>query len=252
MRKGSLLILLALFFAISSPSRVYAAGNVRMVSHSIFYDILNTLWVVGEVENVGDMPTTFTKITATFYNASNEIVAIEDGYTALDVLLPGRKSPFSISLLESQGSLKVHNYSLSVSWNNFPQGKIQALVFLTNSSTINGMNYMHVIGVIKNMGTLTSRYTKVIATFYDSSGVVVGEGWDYTEPSNIPPNGTATFDVELIYPQQVMKVASYSLTTESLDYALIPEFSTQLIVGFIIITSILLAVIKTYQRQTKK
>lgn len=247
MKKRNLVMLLVLL-SMFPMSRVYAAGNVRIVSHSMFYDALNALWVVGEVENIGDMPTEFTKITATFYNASNEIVAIEDGYTELDVLLPGRKSPFSILLLESEGSLKVYNYSLSVSWDNFPQGKTEALVFLSNSSTIDGMNHMHVMGFIKNTGTLTSRFTKVVATFYDSSGIVVGVEWDYTEPSDIPPNGTATFDVELIHPQQVMKVASYSLTAESSDYALIPELPTQLIVSFIIITSILWVLIKTYKR----
>ena len=100
-----------------------ALGSVNILSHSSFYDSLNTLWVVGEVENIGDMATQFTKVTATFYNSSNQVVAVETGYTEIDVLLPGRKSPFSIMLLKSSGSLEVYNYSLTVSWDNYAAGK---------------------------------------------------------------------------------------------------------------------------------
>jgi hypothetical protein len=54
-------------------------------------------------------------------------------------------------------------------------------------------------------------FAKAIATFYDASGTVVGEEWDYTEPSDINSNQTAAFDIELIYTQQVMKVALLSM-----------------------------------------
>ena len=37
---------------------------------------------------------------------------------------------------------------------------------------------------------------------------------------------TGTFDIELIYPSQIAMVASFSLTAEAENYALIPEFST--------------------------
>jgi len=84
---------------------------------------------------------------------------------------------------------------------------------------------MHVLGEIKNTGSLTARFTKAIATFYDANGTVVGEASSYTEPSDINSNQTAAFDIELIYTQQVMKVASYTLTAESIDYALIPEYN---------------------------
>jgi hypothetical protein len=227
MRKvGIVAALILMFFAFCSFFQsAKALGNVKILSHSSFYDSLNTLWVVGEVENTGDMATQFTKVTATFYNSSNQVVAVETGYTEIDVLLPGRKSPFSIMLLKSSGSLEVYNYSLTVSWDNYAAGKPLALQFLSNSSTIDGRGHMHVLGEIKNTGSLTARFTKVIATFYDANGTVVGEEWDYTEPSDISPNQTAAFDIELIYTQQVMKVASYTLTAESMEYALIPEYN---------------------------
>jgi hypothetical protein len=187
MRKvGIVAALILMFFAFCSFFQsAKALGNVKILSHSSFYDSLNTLWVVGEVENTGDMATQFTKVTATFYNSSNQVVAVETGYTEIDVLLPGRKSPFDIMLSESDGSLKVYNYSLTVSWDNYAAGKPLALQILSNSSRIDELGYMHVLGEIKNTGSLTARFTKAIATFYDANGTVVGEASSYTEPSDI-------------------------------------------------------------------
>ncbi|MCW4034136.1 MAG: hypothetical protein NWF03_02090, partial [Candidatus Bathyarchaeota archaeon] len=44
-------------------------------------------------------------------------------------------------------------------------------------------------------------------------------------PSDLAANQTATFDVELIY-ADASNVASYSITAESENYALVPEFPT--------------------------
>jgi hypothetical protein len=208
------------FIALLPP--VQALGDVRVVSSSSFYDSLDALWVVGEVENIGDMATDFTKVTATFYDSSNQVIDSDYGYADLDVLLPDRKSPFSILFLESQGSLNVHNYTLSVSWDDQPAGKTEGIEILSSSDYIDGSNHMHVTGEVKNQGTLNANFTKVFVTFYDSQGTVVGTDYDYTEPTHLTPQETATYDVELIYAQQVAKVASYSLTAESTQYAYSP------------------------------
>jgi len=244
--------LILMFFAFSCVFQsAEALGNVDILSHSSFYDSLNTLWVVGEVENTGDMATQFTKVTATFYNSSNQVVAVETGYTEIDVLLPGRKSPFSIMLLKSSGSLEVYNYSLTVSWDNYAAGKPLALQILSNSSRIDELGYMHVLGEIKNTGSSTARFTKAIATFYDANGTVVGEASSYTEPSDINSNQTAAFDIELTYTQQVMKVASYTLTAESMDYALIPEYNQTTISLIALLTLTLTLIISKHKRHTR-
>lgn len=249
-RTAIVILILAVFASgvFSPPVRVvgYRVGFVRIVSHSSFYNIFNTLWVVGEVANEGeDMATTFTEITATFYNATGQIVAVEVGYADLDILLTGRKSPFEVLLTETEGSLQVHNYTLTVSWSNYAAGKPIGLEILSNSSNIDETGYMHVTGVIKNIGTMPATFTEVMATFYDESGTVVGADSEYTEPLHLTPNQTGIFDVELIYTQQVMKVASYSLTAESIQYSIIPEFpSTISLLLLMLIISLLITLAK--------
>lgn len=247
MREKCLLIagfLFVLFGLIVVSKPVQALGDVRIVSHSSFYSILNTLYVVGEVENTGDMATKFTKVTATFYNSLNQVIAMEYGYASLDILLPGRKSPFSVMLHEWDGSLNVHNYTLSVSWDNYAAGKALGLEILSSSNYTDEYGNFHVTGEIENQGTLEARYAKAFVTFYDSDGVVVGEDSDFTDPTHIPPSEKGAFDVELIYDQQVMKVASYSLSAESLEYGLIPEFPMFLILPLFVITTLLIIILR--------
>jgi hypothetical protein len=245
-----ILIFLAGCFLASSVQSTKALGDVRLVSHSSFYNTINTLWVVGEVENTGDMATQYVKISAAFYNSTNELVATGYGYTSLDVVLPGRKSPFDILLSESEGSLKVHNYSLTVSWDDYAMGKPIGLEILSNSSYIDAYGYMIVDGEIKNTGNLVANYTEVIATFYDADGTVVGCDFDYTDPTHLAPSQTATFKINLIYTQQVMKVASYSLTAESMQYAIIPEFPAIITLPLFIVLTLLALVFarKSFRR----
>lgn len=217
-----LLVMVGLIGISSVP--VQALGEVKINSHSSFYSILNTYYVVGEVENTGDMATRFTKITATFYNSSNQVIAIEDGYASIDVLLPGRKSPFSVMFNEWDGSLNVQNYTLSVSWDNYAAGKALGLEILLSSNYVDTYGNFHVTGEIENQGTVEARFAKAYVTFYDSDGVVVGEDWAFTEPLDLAPSAKGVFDVELIYEQQVMKMATYELSAESSEYGLIPEF----------------------------
>ena len=54
--------------------------------------------VVGEVENNTPTLAKFVKVTGTFYNGGNEVVATEFTYTSPQDLDPGDKAPFEIIL----------------------------------------------------------------------------------------------------------------------------------------------------------
>ena len=99
---------------------------------------------------------------------------------------------------------------------------------------------------------MQTKFTKVNATFYDSTETIVGRSWENTDPEKLASGETGTFDITLIYSEQIAKVASYSLTTESTEYALIPEFPawTPLAVALAIIA----VTTVTYKKklQTKK
>lgn len=243
---AAVILVVTCFVGVSIPP-AQASGDVHILSHSSFVTSLNTLYVVGEVENTGDTATEFTKVNATFYDSGNHVIATGIGYSTLDILLPGRKSPFAVMLLEDDGALDVDHYTLEVLWREHEEGKPLGLEILSSSQNIDALDFLHVTGEIKNTGTTTAGSVMLCATFYDAAGTVVGRTWEDADPTDLAPNQTGTFDVELIYSTQIAKVASYSLSAESEDYALIPEFPmlTTLFAGLVIAA---LAVV-VYKRQ---
>ncbi|MFA5364436.1 MAG: FxLYD domain-containing protein [Candidatus Bathyarchaeia archaeon] len=160
------------------------------------------------------------------YDSNDQVITTAIGYSTLDILLPGRKSPFTILLLETEGALNVDDYSLTISWTDSDETKQQGLEILSSSQSVDSLDFMHVTGEIKNIGTSTATSVIVSVTFYDSTGTVVGRDWEYAEPQDLSPNQTGAYDVELIYDTQIAKVSTYSLTAEAENYALIPEFPT--------------------------
>lgn len=230
MRKtvSGLMLMIVLICALISAFNIrqaYATAQVNILTHSGWLDSIGYYHVSGEVENVGEGAASFVKITATFYDSSDTVVATSFTYTHLSVLLPGRKSPFEVLLIDTTQAAKVHHYSLSVTFSAtspIPMG----LEILSNSSYIDAVGYMHVVGEIKNIATGTATYVKIAATFYNATGHGVATAFTYSDPSDLNPGQTAPFEVLLVYTNRVPLVDTYELTAESTQYALIPEFYT--------------------------
>ena len=216
----------------------YAAAQVNILTHSGWLDSIGYYHVSGEVENVGDGTASFVKITATFYDSSDTVVATSFTYTHLSVLLPGRKSPFEILLVDTTQAAKVHHYSLSVTFSAASPIPI-GLEILSNSSYVDAVGYMHVVGEIKNIADGDATYVKVIATFYNSTGHVVATDFTYSDPSNLSPGQKAPFEILLVYTNRVPLVATYALTAESNQYAMVSEFSSALIMSLLMILSVI-------------
>ena len=229
-------------------SPVKAVADVDILSHTGFLDSLGYYHVVGEVRNVGDQAVNYVKITATFYNSSHVVIATDFTYAELDVLLVGRKSPFDLFLFDTTQSAQVDHYSLSVTFSATSPLPI-GLEILSNSSYIDGIGWMHVVGEIKNMGSVRATYVKVIATYYNETGVVVDAEFTFSDPSDIDPNQTAPFDITLTS-VRVPYVDKYELTAESTQHALVPEFPTW--TSMLLMLIVLTVAIAIYKRRLLK
>ncbi|MDI6690478.1 MAG: FxLYD domain-containing protein [Candidatus Bathyarchaeota archaeon] len=238
------LLLIGMSTLVFNIQPAYAAAQVNILTHSGWLDSIGHYHVSGEVENVGDGAASFVKITATFYDSSDTVIATSFTYTRLSVLLPARKSPFEVLLIDTTQATKVHHYSLSVKFSATSPIPI-GLEILSNSSYIDAVGCMHVVGEIKNIATGNATYVKVIATFYNSTGHVVATDFTYSDPSDISPGQKAPFDVLLIHKNRAPLVATYALTAESNQYAVVSEFPSILIQSlFMFLTFFAIFIIK--------
>ena len=229
-----MLLLTSVLTLIFNVHSAYATSQVNILSSCGWLDSAGYYHVSGEVENVGDVPVNFVKVTATFYDSNDTVIATSFSYTMLKILLPGRKSPFDVLLTDTGQAVKVHHYSLSVT--SSPADSIPVgLEILSNSSYVDTVGYLHVVGEIKNIEAETATYVMVIATFYNSTGHVVAAAFTYSDPTDIDSGQTAPFEILLTDTDRVSLVDSYVLTAQSDQYALIPEFSPVIITSLFMI-----------------
>lgn len=204
--------------------KVKASANVQILSHTSYMDSFGYLHVVGEVQNVGDVAVKHVKIVVTFYDSSHVVIATDSSYSELDVILPSRKSPFDILFTETAQIPRIDHYSLTVTLSTTVSKPI-GIQILSNSSYVDRWGYLHVVGEIKNIGSIRTTYVKIIATFYDSSGNVVDCDFAYSDPDELEPGQVAPFDIMLTHRERIPLIHSYALTAESTHYAIVPEFS---------------------------
>ena len=221
--------LILLLFSLSIvlvPLTVNAAPQIEILdSHTSFIDSIGYFNVVGEVHNVGDQAANNVFVTATFYNAANEVVGTWVNNIGLSVLLPDRKSPFRVEFVDVGQSALVDHYSLEIEFTPTDSIPKQLQIASDNSSVDVGFSLFEILGEVENTGDSTATYVMVFATCYDEAGNVIQVGGDYTEPVNVGVNQKSSFTLWIDHENPDL-INSYTLTAESENYALIPEFNS--------------------------
>ena len=95
--------------------------QLRILGTNSFYDNNQYnpgLHTVGEVLNYGTEKATFVSVSATLYDANNQVVGIGHTYTTPSNIMPGKKAPFEIVVYRDNikgGDFRsVHHFSLQL------------------------------------------------------------------------------------------------------------------------------------------
>jgi hypothetical protein len=245
-----LIFLLFLLLIVYLPLSVYAAPQIEILpNHTSFIDSIGYFNVVGEVQNVGDQAANNVFVTATFYNATNEVVGTWVNNIGLSVLLPDRKSPFRVEFIDVGQSALVDHYSLEIEFTPTDSIPKQLQIASHTSSVDVGFSTFDISGEVENTGDSTATYVMVFATCYDEAGNVIEVAGDYTEPTIVEASQKGSFTFS-IYNENPELINSYVLTAESENYSLIPEFSSLLL---IILTFIVASIcLHLYKRKLTK
>ena len=218
--------ILVAIFSTSFIGSALAAPQIEILnSHTSFLDPIGYFNVVGEVQNVGDQAANNVFVTATYYNAGNEVVGTWVNNIGLSVLLPDRKSPFRVEFVDVGQSALVDHYSLEIEFTPTDSIPKQLQIASHNSSVDVGFGLFEILGEVENTGDSTATYVTVFATCYDEAGNVIQVGGDYTEPVNVGVGQKGSFTLWIDHENPDL-INSYTLTAESENYALIPEFNS--------------------------
>jgi hypothetical protein len=125
----------------------------------------------------------------------------------LDFLRLNQKSPFDLSSYPEQ--IKPASYDLSVTWKEAP---FEGLGIVSHTSSIDSSGYHKISGTVKNNGEEEAESVKMVCTYYNSDGNVIGAEYTYANPSEIEVNKTSTFTISS-YPRK-LRPDSYELQVQ--------------------------------------
>ena len=167
-----------------------------LISDNNHTDEFNTLTIVGEVRNDSNLTVGQTDITVTFYDSVGAIISTVNGKTLLDIIPPGAKSPFVISLKRPAG---LNSHSLRAVARPVPAAQQAQLSVIETRRFEDEAGFFHVKGAIENVGSITARRVKVATIIYDRSNRVINVGFTYVNPPNLKPGQKAGYDVIFSY-----------------------------------------------------
>jgi hypothetical protein len=206
------------------PNASSQIENVSILGYSYYMVSSDYLILVGEAQNTGPNVIDYIIVTGTFYAPDGTLFMSNYAKAFSAQILPQQKTPFAIGFSPSNivsgtnwTSPDVTNFTLTVSYANPTDTRqYQDLTVISNSESSDTYGY-YITGTIKNTGSQASNQTWVVATFYNSTGGVVGAGYSVIlTPASIAPGGTAAFAIdEFTYYTNVADIATYSLTIQT-------------------------------------
>ena len=182
----------------------------EILSENTYIDNRGYAKVVGEVKNNLQSNINYVKLTATFYDAGGKVVGTDFTYAELDILKPNQKSPFEISSYPDK--IVPDKYKVHLSYDTTGQSPYTGLVILSHSDKIDNLGYHKIIGEVKNNGVRASSYVKVVSTYYNAKGEVIGTEFTFTDPSEIAAGDSAPFEISS-YPRK-LRPSRYELQVE--------------------------------------
>ncbi|MFB3890189.1 MAG: FxLYD domain-containing protein [Candidatus Bathyarchaeia archaeon] len=268
MNKTITALLLALtltaFCVASVPNAKAAPEDIKVLSYS-WYVSPSTgynpgdLIVVGEVQNTGTNVVDYVTIQGVAYTADGQGQAAAYSVAYVDHMLPQQKAPFYMDfMLETSftGNLswvtETDHVRLTVVRANETQDQQYTDLKIVSDTAYTDMNGVYsVMGLMQNTGTQPTGRVWVVATFYDTSGKVVGAGYsNYLTPASLGPNETSQFTITMLdaTTQRTAQISSYALLFQTEQ--LIPEFPSTAILALALIA--VTAIVAVYSRRMRR
>lgn len=181
-----------------------------ILTTSSYFSNIGYYTIVGEVKNYLNVNVQYVKIVATFYDSQDTVIGTDFTYTELDTLKPGQKSPFELSSYPDK--INPARFKLSVDYRETGVQPFEGLTILSHTASFDSIGYHKIVGEVQNNGFRQSTYVKLICTYYDSAGVVIGMDYTFTDPTDINKGDTAPFELSS-YPNKI-NPANYELQVE--------------------------------------
>tara|TARA_B100000029_G_scaffold505012_1_gene584915 strand:- start:251 stop:1024 length:774 start_codon:yes stop_codon:yes gene_type:complete len=211
-----------------------AYGEISIQNDQKYVDDDGLLHIVGEVENNTSTPLNQIKISAILVDSTGNKVKSVVGETTSNIIMPEMKGAFDI-LIKNVNSESVDDYELNLDY-SIAKPKNQVIDISSATLTKDAYNNTVITGVLENKGDITANMIRVVATLYDRDGNVVTVSESYTKPDFLRAGDNSSFIIPFHEKSQSIQAVDYSITAESDEYVVVPEFP--LGTGLLLIVSV--------------
>ncbi len=177
----------------STPVKLQTRGVMGYFERDYYY-------LVGEVFNPTNSDMNFVKVVATFYDENRTVIGTAFTYTELDIIQPNTTVPFKISSYPDK--IKPASCKLDVDYNTTSEQAFSGISIKSHSGFLDDMGYYKIVGEVENTSNMPAEFVKIIATYYNSSGDVIGTAFTYTDIDVVEAGGTAPFELSS-YPKRI-------------------------------------------------
>jgi len=192
------------------PTTTTPTVKPEILSYSSYFSSIGYFTIVGEVKNNLQSNINFVKITATFYDNQKNVIGTDFTYTDLDIIKPNQKSPFELSSYPDK--ITPDSFKLTLSYSQTGNEPFIGLQILSHTAVFDSLGYHKIVGEVKNDGNRKSTYVKIVVSYYDSTGKVIGKSFTFTDPTDIDVGDTAPFSISS-YPNKI-NPSSYELQVQ--------------------------------------
>ena len=199
-----------------------AYADVLIENDQKYIDDNNLLHIVGEIVNYTDKPISQIEISATTFSSTNSKITTINSNTPSHTIMPGMKAGFDILFSEKDPSL-VSYYELNFNY-KIASAKNQVIEITSSEISRDSLDNLAIVGTITNQGEITANMINVVATLYDRDGNVVTVSKTQTQPDFLKPGDENFFLVPVFDKKQASNVVDYTITAESDEYTVVPEF----------------------------
>ena len=194
----------------STPPPIPAKLETRGVTTRFEMDYL---YIVGEVLNTTDYNIDFVKVVATLYNEAGTVIGTNFTYTELDIIVPNDISPFEISSYPDK--IQPASYKLDVEYSTTSEQPFTGLRIKSHSVSTS-REYYEIVGEVKNTSSMPAEFVRIVVTFRNSKGAVIGTDFTYADIDIVQAGSTAPFELSS-YPRKISP-ASYDLQVQGRAY----------------------------------
>lgn len=194
----------------STPTLI-PGGVVVINNHTSYTTTPGRLHVVGEVQNNTSYTLQNVKVTAKFYNSSNQLLDTRSAFTFMNDLPAGNKTCFNISLDAPSGWKTYQFEPVTYLTNGEPLPNLTA--YNISASYSSQYKYYRIAGSVRNNENVTVYDVRPVGTVYNITNRVIGCEFTLVSGYSLNPGASSSFEI-LFLDRDYIDATTYRLQVD--------------------------------------